>query len=81
MPTFAYWRNGSDQVFNIFAYILNGQSLEICRASYFWYYFFKSVFTPCKDEQTLWGMDLQEKEEEIDEDEKHIGKLFSKNMR
>ena len=35
-------------------------------------------FTQCKAEQPLWGMELQEKEEE--KDEKHSGKLFRKNL-
>lgn len=37
------------------------------------------AFTPCKAEQPLQGMILQEKEEEIDE--KHLGKVLSKNPR
>ena len=35
--------------------------------------------TPCKAEQLLKGMKLQEKEEETDE--KHIGKLIRKNLK
>ena len=40
-------------------------------------YFFQMGFIPCKAEQPLQGMELQEKEEE--KDEKDMGKLFRKN--
>ena len=35
-------------------------------------------FTPRKAEQTLWGMELQEKEEE--KDKEHTGELLRKNQ-
>ena len=35
-------------------------------------------FTPCKAELPLWGMKLQEKDEE--KDKKQTGKLFRKNL-
>ena len=41
-------------------------------------HFFKLSFTPCKAEQPLRGMELQEKEEK---DENHRGKLYRKNPR
>ena len=63
---------------NDFAYILNGQLLETCQASHFWSFFLKLGFTPCKAEQSLWDMDLQEKEEK--KGERHVGKLFRKNL-
>ena len=40
-------------------------------------------FTPCKTEEPLGGMELQEKEEERKEKkyEKHAGKQFRKNLK
>ena len=41
------------------------------------YLFFKFGFRPCKAEQSLRGIKVQEKQKE--QDEKDIGKLFRKN--
>ena len=42
-------------------------------------FFFKLGFTPCKAEQPLWGMELQEKEAQKDEriQEIHVKRTYS----
>ena len=45
---------------------------------FFPFFFFKSGFTPCKAEQPLQGMELQEKEAR--KRLQHTGNLFRKNL-